>query len=155
MNIEKKLQALRRAKKLRPLLMYRSSHLDRDHGIDVPEDQFQRVQAFVKTLFKAAKRGGFDIQINHWGAIYLIDPDRQIPVALSVNIPTVLKVVDGLEQRLKETPYIVLNEPLKVSNQLNVGFRAWRPGTKWRYRDIKEKEQDASLAEEVIADIKI
>jgi len=128
MNIESKLKLLRQAKKRRVALPFHSRHVG---GIDVNIDEFPEVLIFMKTLFKTLKSAKFDIEINHWGEIFLIEPDRKIEILLSIRKAINNKKISQIKERLKKEPFLSSTEPYDNSD-LEVTFRANRQGTKSR-----------------------
>lgn len=129
MNIERKLQQLRKAKKRRTILPF---HQKRIGGIDVSTEQYWDVQIFVKALFKRLKAQRFDIQVTHWGEIYLIEPVRKIHILLSICPKVDDEDIERIKEGLKSTDYFVKEDDGFAQEQLCVLFRAYRPGTKWR-----------------------
>jgi hypothetical protein len=128
MNIESKLKLLRQAKKRRVALSFHSRHVG---GIDVSNDEFSEVLTFIKTLFKTLKLAKFDIEINHWGEIFLIEPDRKIEIFLSIRKTINNRKISQVKERLKKEPFLSSTEPYDNSD-LEVTYRANRQGTKSR-----------------------
>jgi hypothetical protein len=129
MNIESKLQLLRKARKLRAILPFHSRQVG---GIDVSKEQYSDVQAFMKALFKQLKAQKFDIQVTHWGEIYLIEPVRSIHVLLSISSRSNDVDIEQITLGLKSKGYMTTEVDGFVEERLCVSFRAYRPGTKWR-----------------------
>jgi hypothetical protein len=129
MNIESKLQLLRKARKLRAILPFHSRLVG---GIDVSKEQYSDVQAFVKVFFKQLKAHKFDIQVTHWGEIYLIEPVRSIHVLLSISSRSNEVDIEQIKLGLKSKGYMTKEIDGFADEQLCVSFRAYRPGTKWR-----------------------
>jgi hypothetical protein len=129
MNIESKLQLLRKARKLRAILPFHSRLVG---GIDVSKEQYSDVQAFVKVFFKQLKAHKFDIQVTHWGEIYLIEPVRSIHVLLSISSRSNDVDIEQIKLGLKSKGYMTTDVDGFAEEQLCVSFRANRPGTKWR-----------------------
>ncbi len=129
MNIESKLQQLRKARTLRAILPFHSRQVG---GIDVSKEQYSDVQAFVKTLFKQLKAQKFDIQVTHWGEIYLIEPVRSIYVLLSISSRANDDEIEQVKLALKSKDYLTKEVDGFAEEQLCVSFCAYRPGTKWR-----------------------
>lgn len=151
MNIQNKLGKLRKAKKLRPILVY---CLTDQPGIDVPDSDYPHAERFLKSLFRVLKKEGFDVQINHWGSIFLIEPVRQIPVALSINKTVDPCLPPGCEERLKQSSYFQL-VGMGVSDfqsNLALSYRAWRPGTKWRFMLLERNHEE--LIENLLREMK-
>lgn len=128
MNIESKLKLLRQAKKRRVALPFHSRHVG---GIDVSNDEFQEVSSFIKALFKTLKSAKFNIEISHWGEIFLVEPDRKIEILLSIRKTINNKKISQIKERLKKEPFLSSTEPYDNSD-LEVTFRANRQGTKSR-----------------------
>lgn len=130
MNIESKLQQLRKARKLRAILPF---HRRQVGGIDVSKEQYSEVLIFVKALFKQLKAQQFDIQVTHWGEIYLIEPVRDIHIRLSINYKVNADDIELIKLALKSKGYIAAGGLGFAEEKLCVSFSAYRPGTKWRY----------------------
>lgn len=128
MNIESKLRLLRKAKKRRVALPFHSRHVG---GIDVSNDEFPEVLSFIKTLFKTLKSAKFDIEINHWGEVFLIEPDRKIEILLSIRKTINNKKISQVKERLKKEPFLSSAEPFD-NQDLEITYRANRQGTKSR-----------------------
>ena len=128
MNIESKLKLLRQAKKRRLALPFHSRHVG---GIDVSNDEFPEVLSFIKALFKTLKSAKFDIEINHWGEIFLIEPDRKIEILLSIRKAINNRKISQVKEQLKKEPFLSSTEPYNNSD-LEVTYRANRQGTKSR-----------------------
>ena len=129
MNIESKLQLLRKARKLRAILPFHSRLVG---GIDVSKEQYSDVQAFVKVFFKQLKAHQFDIQVTHWGEIYLIEPVRSIHVLLSISSRSNDVDIEQIKLGLKSKDYMTTEVDGFAEEQLCVSFRGYRLGTKWR-----------------------
>ncbi|PKG74680.1 hypothetical protein CXF86_11635 [Shewanella sp. GutCb] len=153
MNIESKLQYLRKARKLRAILPF---HRRQVGGIDVLKEQYSEVQVFVKALFKQLKAQKFDIQVTHWGEIYLIEPVSVIHIRLSINYKVNADDIEQIKLALKSKDYIAAEGLGLAREQLCVSFCAYRPGTKWRYYplDLTSQKYDELVAH-VIAAIKV
>lgn len=128
MNIESKLRLLRKAKKRRVALPFHSRHIG---GIDVSNGEFPEVLSFIKALFKTLKSARFDIEISHWGEIFLVEPDRKIEILLSIRKTINNRKISQVKERLKKEPFLSNIEPYDNSD-LEVTFRANRQGTKSR-----------------------
>lgn len=133
MNIETKLQQIRKARKRRSILLFHPRLIG---GVDVLKEQYSEVQIFLRLLFKQLKVLKFGIEISHWGEIYLIEPERDIQILLSINLQVVADDVDGIKKALKSHEYIVSDE-IPATEQLSVSFRANRYGTKWHFPPLK------------------
>ncbi|EAR55868.1 putative orphan protein [Photobacterium sp. SKA34] len=136
MNIESKLQQLRKVRKLRAILLF---HRRQVGGIDVSKEQYSDVQVFVKALFKQLKVQKFDIQVTHWGEIYLIEPARDIHIRLSINYKVNIDDIEQIKLALKLKGYIAKEVDGFAREQLCVSFCAYRPGTKWRRYPLETK----------------
>lgn len=136
MNIESKLQQLRKARKLRAILPFHSRQVG---GIDVSKEQYSDVQGFVKALFKQLKAQKFDIQVTHWGEIYLIEPVRSIHVLLSICSRANDVDIEQIKLAFKSKDYMAKEVDGLAEEQLCVSFRAYRPGTKWRRYPLEIK----------------
>jgi hypothetical protein len=130
MNIESKLQQLRKARKLRAILPFHSRQVG---GIDVSKEQYSDVQAFVKAVFKQLKAHKFDIQVTHWGEIYLIEPVRDIYILLSINSRVNDDEIELAKLALRSKDYIAKEVDGFAEEQLCASFCAYRPETKWRH----------------------
>ena len=152
MNIESKQQQLRKARKLRAILPF---HRRQVGGIDVSKEQYSEAQVFLKALFKQLKAHKFDIQVTHWGEIYLIEPVREIHIRLSINYKVDADDIEQIKLALKSKGYIAAEELGLDEEQLCVSFCPYRPGTKWRYYplDLTSQRYDELVAH-VIAEIK-
>lgn len=128
MNIESKLKLLRQAKKRRVALPFHSRHVG---GIDVSNDEFPEVLIFMKTLFKTLKSAKFDIEINHWGEIFLIEADRKIEILLSIRKAINNRKISQVKEQLKKEPFLSSTEPYD-NPVIEVTYRANRQGTKSR-----------------------
>jgi hypothetical protein len=128
MNIESKLRLLRKAKKRRVVLPFHSRHVG---GIDVSNGEFPEVLSFIKALFKTLKSARFDIEISHWGEIFLVEPNREIEISLSVRIPINKTKITEITQRLKKEVFFQ-QENTYENKELEVTFKANRQGTKSR-----------------------
>ncbi|WP_286261627.1 hypothetical protein [Thalassotalea atypica] len=82
MDINKLIQSINRAKKIRRALPYHQQEIS---GINVNDKELPQVLKTIKLLFKQFKLNKFDIKISHWGEVILIEPYRQIKVVLSVG----------------------------------------------------------------------
>ncbi|MHC6647635.1 hypothetical protein ACYTPF_13765 [Alteromonas sp. HB246098] len=131
MNIEYKMRALRRAKKKRPMLVYHSRQVG---GIDVPASQADNVFKLIKTLFKQFKMAGFDIQISHWGEIFIVEPTTYIPITVSVNLTHDDKALATLKQAM-DAGVTLKHCPAPA---LLLSFRALRRGTRYRRYPIEQ-----------------
>jgi hypothetical protein len=127
MNIESLLRSLRQAKKLRKVLPFHDRAIS---GIDVPNDEYPAVQAFIKVLFKSLKSAGFDICVNHWGEITLSEPVHKIKVDVSVSYPLDEKLVQTSVQKLKNKDYLPLPEDSQLFPAMVCQFKLLRNGTK-------------------------
>ncbi|TNC82795.1 MAG: hypothetical protein C9356_02695 [Oleiphilus sp.] len=129
MNIEGLSRAVRRAKKLRPALVFHSRQV---HGIDVPHDKEQFVFSFIKMLFKRLKAKDFNIQVSPWGEILLTAPIHDIPLTISVAY---FPKSGNVEKTFK--PYGTPTSPIKFhmnafQPELQLRFRVLRNSTKWQ-----------------------
>lgn len=127
MNIANKLKALRQAKKRRIALPF---HTRKVGGIDVEPEQYNETLAFMKKVFKSLKSKKFDIKINHWGEIILVEPERLIEVFLSVRNSPYDSQITKLKKRLEHSDYFEITE--KANHKTEIAFKANRQGTKWR-----------------------
>lgn len=127
MNITNKLKAIQKARKRRVALFFHTREVG---GIDVPNEQFNDVLAFVKLLFKVLKAKKFNIEVNHWGEILLTEPRRQIRVLLSIKSAPHPELVDDIRNRLSVCDYFQQDAPFNMT--LELSFKAHRRGTKWR-----------------------
>ena len=123
------------------MLAYSSSI---QHGIDVSDSDYPHVEAFLKSMFRTLKKEGFDIRVNHWGMIFLIEPARKIPIALSINKTAEPLLPSVYEEHLKESPYFQFKhaEARNYLSSLVLSYRPWRPGTKWRFFLLGENEDE-------------
>lgn len=151
MNIENLLRALRLAKKLRKALPF---HQRTIYGIDVHADEYQTVQSFVKGLFKSLKRADFDIQVNHWGEIILIEPTHEIKVSVSVSYAVSDVVVKEAIQKLESQHYFSIPDDSLLSPIMVCQFKLLRRGTKWHsFRLSSEASISNTLAERITEQI--
>jgi hypothetical protein len=151
MNIESKLRLLRKAKKRRVALPFHTRDVG---GIDVNDEDFPSLINFIKALFKVLKSAKFDIEINHWGEIFLIEPNRKIEISLSVRKPINKAKITEITQRLKKEVFFQ-QENRYENKELEVTFKANRQGTKSRTislpsNDSLYKETAKSLLANII-----
>tara|TARA_R110001583_G_scaffold48733_5_gene152550 strand:- start:11249 stop:11479 length:231 start_codon:yes stop_codon:yes gene_type:complete len=59
----------------------------------------------IKLLFKQFKLNEFDIKINHWGEVVVIEPYQQIKVILSVGYFEQEHRISSVRKRLKVCDY--------------------------------------------------
>jgi hypothetical protein len=141
MNIESKLRLLRKAKKRRVALAF---HTRKIGGIDLDDEKLKTVLPFIKTLFKTLKAAKFEIEINHWGEIYLIEPERKIQLLLSVQETLNTKNISNIKKHLEGNDYFQ-QENYSKSNGIEVSFKANRQGTKWRTCKLPARASDHSI----------
>jgi 3-dehydroquinate dehydratase len=98
MNIESKLRLLRKAKKRRVALTF---HTRKIGGIDLNDEKLKIVLPVIKTLFRTLKAAKFEIEINHWGEIYLIEPERKIQLLLSVHDALNTKEISNIKKHFE------------------------------------------------------
>jgi len=142
MNIESKLRPLRKAKKRRIALAF---HTRKIGGIDVDDEEFKIVLPFIKTLFKTLKAAKFEIEINHWGEIFLIEPERKIQVLLSVKETLNIEGISNIKSHLEGNDYFQQTN-YSTSNDIEVAFKANRQRTKWRTCKLLTQANDHSIA---------
>ncbi len=82
MNINKLIQSINRAKKIRRALPYHQQEIS---GINVSDKDLPQILKIIKLLFKQFKLNEFDIKINHWGEVIVIEPYRQIKVIMDFD----------------------------------------------------------------------
>lgn len=142
MNIESKLRLLRKAKKRRIALAF---HTRKVGGIDLDDEKLRIVLPFIKTFFKTLKAAKFEIEINHWGEINLIEPERKIQVLLSVKETLNTKAILNIKKHLEGNDYLQQSN-YSNSNDIEVTFKANRQGTKWRTCKLLTQANDHSIA---------
>ncbi|MBR9883489.1 MAG: hypothetical protein GYB21_07450 [Oceanospirillales bacterium] len=146
MRLTRTLQALKRARQLRPCLLFHDRAIG---GIDVPASDFERVLGFVRCLVKAAEAEGFDIEVNHWGALFMTPPDSPAAFELSVRLTSPALPIDALVTRVKAAGFCQLSGDSEGLG-LCVGFQAYRPGTKAVWRTLSKPEEDVELAQQLV-----
>jgi hypothetical protein len=101
----------------------------------------------IKLLFKEFKLNKFDIRVNHWGEVIVIEPDRQIKVILSVGYFEQGHNVYSVKKRLKSCDYFDVSALDFNSRKLLIRIRAARTNTKWREHSFSDVESGKILAE--------
>jgi len=144
MNINKLIQSINRAKKIRRALPY---HRQEISGINVSDKDLHQILKTIKLLFKQFKLNEFDIKINHWGEVIVIEPYRQIKVILSVGYFEQDHNVYSVKKRLKSCDYFDVSALDFNSRKLLIRIRAARTNTKWREHSFSDVESGKILAE--------
>jgi hypothetical protein len=129
MNIESKLKKIRTSRKRRVVLPFHSIPIG---GIDVSDELFAGVMIFIKALFKRLKVQQFDIEVTHWGEIFLVEPSRGMFIQLSVHLRVSDVDVKRVKLDLKSDNYRVYQDECFAHESLCVSFRVKRSGTQWR-----------------------
>ncbi|GGB75452.1 hypothetical protein GCM10011607_39700 [Shewanella inventionis] len=101
-------------------------------GIDVSDELFAGVMIFIKALFKRLKVQQFDIEITHWGEIFLVEPSRGMFIQLSVHLRVSDVDVKRVKLDLKSDNYRVYQDECFAHESLCVSLRVNRSGTQWR-----------------------
>lgn len=150
MNISKLIRAINKAKVLRKALPFHNHVI---HGIDVSDEQYPMVLRIVNTLFKTLKSNGFDIQISHWGEIMVIEPFRQIKVTLSIGYFAEQTALEWAKAQLEEVNFFEASKANLYQGSLQLRFRAYRPGTKWRSFTIESLYSESPFAQNIVEQI--
>ncbi|MBA6390460.1 hypothetical protein H4J38_06645 [Colwellia sp. BRX10-3] len=144
MNINKLIQSINRAKKIRRALPYHQQEIS---GVNVSDKELPQVLKTIMLLFKQFKLNEFDINISHWGEVILIEPYRQIKVILSVGYFEQDHSVYSVKKRLKICDYFDVSALDFNSRKLLIRIRAARTNTKWREHSFSDIENGRILAE--------
>jgi len=144
MNINKLIQSINRAKKIRRALPYHQQEIS---GINVNDKELPQILKTIKLLFKQFKLNEFDIKISHWGEVILIEPYRQIKVILSVGYFEQDHSISSVRERLKTCDYFNASSFDFNSRNLLIRIRAARANTKWREHNFSDIENGKILAE--------
>jgi hypothetical protein len=150
MNINKLIQSINRANKLRRALPYHQQEIS---GINVVDKELPLVLKTIKLLFKQFKLNEFDIKINHWGEVIVVEPERHIKVILSVGYFEQDHNVYSVKKRLKSCDYFDVSALDFNSRKLLIRIRAARTNTKWREHSFSDVESGKILAESIAEQI--
>jgi len=146
MNINKLIQSINRAKKIRRALPYHQQEIS---GINVNDKELPQILKTIKLLFKQFKLNEFDIKISHWGEVILIEPYRQIKVILSVGYFEQDHSISSVRESLKTCDYFNVSSLDLNSRNLLIRIRAARTNTKWREHSFSDVENGKILAESI------
>jgi hypothetical protein len=150
MNINKLIQSINRAKKIRRALPYHQQEIS---GINVSDKDLPQILKTIKLLFKQFKLNEFDIKINHWGEVIVIEPYRQIKVILSVGYFEQDHSISSVRERLKTCDYLDVSALDFNSRNLLIRIRAARANTKWREYRFSDVENGKIIAESIAEQI--
>jgi hypothetical protein len=150
MNINKLIQSINRAKKIRRALPFHQQEIS---GINVSDKELPQVLKTIKLLFKQFKLNKFNIHISHWGEVIVVEPDRHIKVILSVGYFEQDHSVSSVKKRLKSCDYFNVSALDFNSKKLLIRIRAARTNTKWREHSFSDVENGKILAENITEQI--
>jgi hypothetical protein len=150
MNTNKLIQSINRAKKIRRALPF---HHQLINGVNVADKELPQVLKTIKLLFKEFKLNNFDIRVNHWGEVIVIEPDRQIKVILSVGYFEQDHSISSVKERLKTNDYFNVSSLDFNSRKLLLRIRAARANTKWREYRFSDVENGKILAKSIAEQI--
>ncbi|MEM5552572.1 hypothetical protein WNY63_17765 [Pseudoalteromonas neustonica] len=148
MNINKKLQLLRRSQKLKAVTPYHNREIK---IIAVTKNELPQVLVFVKQLFKILKARGFNILINFWGEIFIAPPNMKVYISLVINRSLKDQVFTLTKNKLDKSPYFTSIDDTLLP-QLTFSFKILRPGTKQHYFNLTPIYMESDLLSRKIAD---
>lgn len=146
MKLTRTMQALRRARKLRPCLVFHERPIG---GIDVPKIQFERALGFIRCLVKSAEAAGCEVNVNHWGALFVTPPFSPAAIEVSIRLTSPALPSEQMETLLKNSRYRLLARDVEGLCLCAV-FQVYRPGTKPAWFKLDDPISHIELAEEIV-----
>ncbi|GGB82081.1 hypothetical protein GCM10011352_04860 [Marinobacterium zhoushanense] len=146
MNLTRSLRQLKHTRPLRPCLLFHDRVIG---GIDVPREDFERVIALVRVWIKAFEANGFDVAVNHWGALYATPASGLATFELFVRTASPTLALTDLQGEAKSKRYMRLLAD-SPEPSLNAGFRVYRPNTQTVWLPLGEPNDDTELVQKLI-----